>query len=118
MGGRAYGHARATDVIDRWAPPYTHQVKYDATPPEVEYDGRLASLHERSTAEDATLEIVARDGSATSPRSGVRSVNVHVDGALVQSTGDLSCRRARALRRSGRTSSGRRTTRSRLIGST
>jgi RHS repeat-associated protein len=81
----------AMDVIDRRAAPYTHVVKYDATPPAVEYSGRLESLDGRSTAEDATLEIVARDGSATALRSGVRGVYVYVDGALVQSTGDLAC---------------------------
>jgi RHS repeat-associated protein len=87
----------AADVIDRWAAPYTHQVKYDATAPDVRYSGRLASLGGRSIDQSVKLDISAQDGSATHPRSGVQGAWIYVDGTLVNSKANSQCAQSCAL---------------------
>ena len=54
--------------------------EYDSTTPEVGYSGLLASLGGRTIATDADLRIDAVDGTTEKPRSGVRSIEVLVDG--------------------------------------
>jgi hypothetical protein len=72
---------RAADFADNWSQPQTWQAKVDHSAPELVLDGHLWE-HKDSPLGRATyrLRADATDGNAQNPRSGVKSIEVKVDG--------------------------------------
>jgi hypothetical protein len=60
----------------------TWQVKIDRTPPSLSVSGELRESEGGLAPPDAKLHVEARDGSASSPRSGVGSIEIKVDGQV------------------------------------
>lgn len=92
--------ATASDPLGHTSQPSSWQVRADSSRPSLTLSGRL---HDAAGSwlddQDYPLQIEARDGSATRPSSGVRSVEVLVDSErvdYVQQPCDGSCPLSRA----------------------
>ncbi|TMK65244.1 MAG: hypothetical protein E6G53_06375, partial [Actinobacteria bacterium] len=92
---------RATDPIAHTSAPTSWQVRADSSAPTLSVAGRLhdAAGHFLDS-NDYPLQVSAADGDATHPNSGVKSIEIQVDGQrkdYVEQSCDASCPLSRSF---------------------
>lgn len=73
--------ARTADFSGNWSMPITWDLKVDHTSPQVDLYGSLAEADGRTVnyATPYQLRVSAKDGDASQPRAGVKSIEIRVD---------------------------------------
>jgi RHS repeat-associated protein len=81
---------RAHDVIDRASAPLTTTLRVDRSAPQVGYSGAIVSTEGRMVSGEVGIQVDARDGDSGTTRSGVRSIQILLDG-VQKSFADQPC---------------------------